>query len=170
MNRALVIALPFQAAVEDIVLVGSNDQIADRQPAFSDPFAGWRLAHGQLDAGADVIFAAAGASGLGAHVAAGERGAFAIGVDDNQNYLHPGVMLTSAIKRIDRAVALSISRAADGEWRGGQLRLGLADGGVDYVIARHNIGLIDASTKAAVEEARAGIIDGAIAIAPIETD
>ena len=58
----------------------------------------------QFDAGADVVFAAAGGSGLGVLQAAADAGKFSIGVDSNQNYLHPGSVLTSMLKRVDVAV------------------------------------------------------------------
>ena len=72
--------------------------------AWKDPTRGGELARSQFDRGADVIYAAAGATGIGVYQTAKDAGKLAIGVDMNQNYLHPGTMLTSMIKRVDVAV------------------------------------------------------------------
>ena len=71
--------------------------------AWNDPTKGAELARSQFDRGADVVFAAAGSTGLGVLQAAADAGKKAIGVDSNQNYLHPGTMLTSMLKRVDIA-------------------------------------------------------------------
>jgi basic membrane lipoprotein Med (substrate-binding protein (PBP1-ABC) superfamily) len=84
--------------------------------AWSDPARGAELARSQLDRGADVIFAAAGASGLGALQAIADAGKLSIGVDSNQNPLHPGSVLTSMVKRVDVAVYKSLMAAHDGTW------------------------------------------------------
>jgi basic membrane protein A len=72
--------------------------------AWNDPVKGAELAKGQKAQGADVIFAAAGGTGLGVLQAAADEGILSIGVDSNQNYLHPGKVLTSMLKRVDVAV------------------------------------------------------------------
>src|SRR5690606_34333676 len=72
--------------------------------AWSDPARGGELAKSQFAKGVDVVFAAAGGSGVGVYQAAKDAGKLAIGVDSNQNHLHPGTMLTSMVKRIDVAV------------------------------------------------------------------
>ena len=73
--------------------------------AWNNPPKGKELAVSQYEAGADVIFAAAGASGLGVFDAAEEKKKFAIGVDANQNWAKPGLILTSMLKRVDEAVS-----------------------------------------------------------------
>ena len=80
--------------------------------AWNDPTRGGELARSQFDRGADVVYAAAGATGLGVLQAAKDRGRLAIGVDSNQNYLYPGTMLTSMVKRVDLAVYESSSSLA----------------------------------------------------------
>ncbi|MFX8797764.1 BMP family ABC transporter substrate-binding protein, partial [Acinetobacter baumannii] len=78
------------------------------------PGKGAELAKSQIDRGADVVYAAAGATGLGVLQAAKDGGKYSIGVDSNQNYLHPGSVLTSMIKRVDNAVYDSFKSAKDG--------------------------------------------------------
>ncbi len=85
--------------------------------AWNDPGRGGELAKGQFDRGVDVIYAAAGATGIGVYQAAKDRGKFAIGVDSNQNHLHPGTMLTSMVKRVDMVAYDSFKHARDGYWR-----------------------------------------------------
>jgi hypothetical protein len=72
--------------------------------AWNDPVKGAELAKGQKAQGADVIYAAAGGTGVGVLQAAADEGILSIGVDSNQNYLHPGAVLTSMLKRVDNAV------------------------------------------------------------------
>ena len=99
--------------------------------AWNDPTRGGELAKGQFDRGVDVIYAAAGGTGIGVLQAAKDRGKLAIGVDSNQNHLHPGTMLTSMVKRVDLAVYDSFKAAMDGKWEAGISVLGLKEGGVD---------------------------------------
>ena len=80
--------------------------------AWNDPTKGGELARSQFDRGADVVYAAAGGTGLGVYQAAKDSGKLAIGVDSNQNYLHPGTMLTSMLKRVDLAVYNAFKTAA----------------------------------------------------------
>src|SRR5438046_1098556 len=79
--------------------------------AWNNPPKGKELAVSQYDAGADVIFAAAGASGLGVFDAAEEKKKFAIGVDSNQDWTKPGLILTSMLKRVDEAIFSIITEA-----------------------------------------------------------
>ena len=71
--------------------------------AWNDPAKGSELAKSQFDRGADVVYAAAGGTGIGVYQAAADEGKLAIGVDSNQNHLQPGTMLTSMLKRVDLA-------------------------------------------------------------------
>jgi len=95
---------------------------------------------------------------------AADGGKYAIGVDSNQNYLHPGVMLTSMLKRVDVAVYEAMKTGASGDWKPGFNVLGLAEGGVDWALDEHNAALITDEMKSAVEAAKASIIAGDIAV------
>jgi basic membrane protein A len=128
--------------------------------AWSDPARGAELARSQLDRGADVIFAAAGASGLGALQAIADAGKLSIGVDSNQNPLHPGSVLTSMVKRVDVAVYKSLMAAHDGTWQAGTQSIGLAEDGIGWALDDNNRALITPEMTAKVEQARADILAG----------
>ncbi len=128
--------------------------------AWNDPIRGGELARGQFSRGADVIYSAAGPTGLGVIHAAKEAGKFAIGVDSNQNHLAPGTVLTSMIKRVDLVVHETMADAMKGEWAAGESVLGLKEGGVDYSVDEHNADLITAEMKAKLEKAREEILAG----------
>ncbi len=132
--------------------------------AWNDPTKGSELARSQFDRGADVVFAAAGGTGIGVYQAAKDNGKYAIGVDSNQNHLHPGTMLTSMLKRVDVAAYNTFSGARDGKWQPGIQVLGLAEGGVDWALDEHNASLITPEMKARVESAKQDIIAGRIAV------
>ncbi len=132
--------------------------------AWNDPARGGELAKGQFDRGVDVIYAAAGATGNGVLQAAKDRGKFGIGVDSNQNHLHPGTMLTSMIKRVDLAAYESFKAAMNDSWQPGISVLGLKEGGVDWALDQHNEKLISPEMKAKVEQAKADIIAGKIKV------
>jgi len=132
--------------------------------AWNDPARGGELAKGQFDRGADVVYAAAGATGIGVYQAAKDRGKLAIGVDSNQNHLHPGTMLTSMVKRVDLAAYESFKAAAGGKWKAGMSVLGLAEGGVDWALDQHNAKLITPEMKTKVEAAKADIISGKLKV------
>ncbi len=128
--------------------------------AWNDPARGAELTKGQFDRGVDVVYAAAGGTGTGVYQAAKDAGKLAIGVDSNQNYLHPGTMLTSMVKRVDVAAYNSFKTAMDGTWQPGFQSLGLAESGVDWALDEHNKGLVSEDMKMAVEKAKADIIAG----------
>ena len=132
--------------------------------AWNDPTKGGELARSQFDRGADVVYAAAGGTGIGVYQAAKDAGKLAIGVDSNQNYIHPGTMLTSMIKRVDVAVYESFKAAQDGTWQGGIQILGLAEDGVGWAVDEHNRSLVSDEMEAAVEQARQDIIAGTIQV------
>ena len=132
--------------------------------AWNDPSRGGELAKGQYDRGADVIFAAAGGTGIGVYQTAKDRGKLAIGVDSNQNYLQPGTMLTSMVKRVDLAAYNSLEAAKAGTWKAGITVLGLKEGGVDWAVDKYNEKLITPAMKAKVEQAKADIIAGKITV------
>lgn len=132
--------------------------------AWNDPGRGAELAKGQFDRGVDVVYAAAGSTGLGILQAAKDRGKLGIGVDSNQNHLHPGNMLTSMLKRVDLAAYDSFEAARNKAWKGGVQVLGLKEGGVDWALDKDNEKLITPQMKTAVEAAKAGIISGQIVV------
>ncbi len=132
--------------------------------AWNNPGRGAELAKAQFDRGSDVVYAAAGGTGVGVLQAAKDNGKYAIGVDSNQNYLHPGTMLTSMLKRVDVAAYNAFTEGKDGTWKAGFKVLGLAEGGVGWALDEHNEGLITAEMKAAVEKAEADIKSGALVV------
>ena len=132
--------------------------------AWNNPPKGKELAVSQYDAGADVIFAAAGASGLGVFDAAEDRKKFAIGVDANQNWTKPGLILTSMLKRVDRAVYSTIEEAKAGKFAGGVKRFGLANQGIDYAVDQYNAKILTEPVKKRADELKAEIIAGKIVV------
>lgn len=132
--------------------------------AWNDPTKGGELARSQFDRGADVVYAAAGGTGLGVYQAAADSGKLAIGVDSNQNHLQPGTMLTSMLKRVDVAAYKAFMDAQSGDFTTGVQVLGLAEGGVDWALDEHNKSLVSGDMKKAVEEAKSAIIDGSIEV------
>jgi basic membrane protein A len=132
--------------------------------AWNDPTRGGELARSQFDRGADVIYAAAGATGLGVLQAAKDKGRLAIGVDSNQNHLQPGAVLTSMVKRVDLAVYESLKTAKDGSWKPGPRSLGVAEGGVGYALDQNNRSLITPEMERRLEQARADIVAGKIKV------
>ncbi|WP_119681029.1 BMP family lipoprotein [Indioceanicola profundi] len=133
--------------------------------AWSDPTRGAELARSQFDRGADVIFAAAGQTGMGVLQAAKDSGKLAIGVDSNQNHLFPGNVLTSMVKRVDTAAYSAFKTAQDGTWKPGVAVLGLKDEGVDWALDENNEPLISDEMKAAVESAKDEIKNGTRTVA-----
>jgi len=125
--------------------------------AWNDPARGAELAKAQFAKGVDVIFAAAGGTGVGVYQAAKDGGKLAIGVDSNQNHLQPGTMLTSMVKRVDVAVYNAFKGT-----KPGVTVLGLKEGGVDYAMDEHNAKLVSADMKKKVDAAKADIIGGKI--------
>ena len=131
--------------------------------AWNDPVKGSELTQAQISQGADVIYAAAGGTGVGVLQSAADAGILSIGVDSNQNHLHPGKVLTSMLKRVDVAVYDAMKAGTDIET--GVFIMGLADDGVGYALDDNNASLISAEMKAAVDSARASIIAGDLKVA-----
>jgi basic membrane protein A and related proteins len=127
--------------------------------AWNDPARGGELAKAQFASGVDVIFAAAGGTGLGVYQAAKDNGKLAIGVDSNQNHIHPGTMLTSMVKRVDVAVYEAFKGV-----KPGTSALGLKEGGVDVALDEHNAKLVSADMKKKVDAAKADIISGKVKV------
>ena len=133
--------------------------------AWNDPARGGELAKAQFAKGVDVVFAAAGGTGIGVYQAAKDAGKLAIGVDSNHNHLQPGTMLTSMLKRVDVAV-MNVSKS----FKSGVTVLGLKEGGVDYALDKNNEKLVTAEMKKKVEAAKADIIAGKIKVADYMAD
>ena len=132
--------------------------------AWNDPVRGAEITNSQIDQGSDVVYAAAGGTGIGVLDAAAKAGKLGIGVDSNQNGLQPGKVLTSMLKRVDVAVYNAFMDAKNGSFNYGFSVLGLKDGGVDYAMDDNNAALVTADMKAAVEKAKADIIAGTITV------
>lgn len=133
--------------------------------AWHNPAKAKELALAQISAKADVIFHAAGASGAGLFDAVEEKfkegaGPYAIGVDSNQNWVKPGKVLTSMLKRVDRAVYETISDLSQGKFSGGLRRFGLKDGGIDYAVDEHNASILTDEIKKKLEARKADIVAG----------
>lgn len=136
--------------------------------AWNDPVRGGEIARAQFAQGSDVVFAAAGGTGLGVLQAAADEGKLSIGVDSNQNYLHPGSVLTSMLKQVDQAVFDAFSAGADMET--GVVVMDLAANGVGYAMDEHNAALVTAEMQTAVEAARAAIIAGELKVHDFTSD
>ncbi|UWQ18689.1 BMP family protein [Jannaschia sp. M317] len=130
--------------------------------AWNDPVKGAELTRSQISQGSDVVFAAAGGTGIGVLQAAADEGILSIGVDSNQNYLHPGKVLTSMVKRVDNAVFDTFSNGTDIE--AGVISMGLDNDGVGYAMDENNADLVSAEMIEAVEAAKASIIAGDVVV------
>jgi basic membrane protein A len=141
------------------------------ETAWNDPGKGRELAASQIGQGADVVFAAAGNSGMGAFDAAEQYGVYVIGCDSNQNWIKPGHVLTSMVKRVDNAVYQIVADRVAGRFRGGIHSYGLADGGIGYAVDAYNRPLLPPDVLRDVEAARQAILRGDIhvtdAMAPV---
>ena len=132
--------------------------------AWNNPGKGKELAKAQLERGADVIFQAAGNSGLGVFDAAEETRTLAIGVDSNQNWVKPGFILTSMIKRVDVSVFNSVKEMVEGQFKGGIHEFGMQTDGIGYALDDYNRHLIPQTVLDEVERAKQDIIAGRIKV------
>ncbi|KAB1455544.1 BMP family ABC transporter substrate-binding protein [Vibrio panuliri] len=132
--------------------------------AFADPAKGSELAKSQFSKGVDVIYAAAGGTGMGVYQAAKDAGKFAIGVDSNQNHLQPGTMLTSMVKKVGVAAYNSWDQAEKGTWTPGVKVLGLKEGAVEWAYDDYNKDLVSAEDRAYLEQIQADIVSGKVAV------
>ncbi len=130
--------------------------------AWNDPVKGAELTRAQISEGADVVYHAAGGTGIGVLQAAADAGILGIGVDANQNYLQPGSVLTSMVKRVDSAVHAAFS---DGpEMETGIVEISFAEGGIAYALDEHNAPLISDEIKAGADSAIEMILAGEIMV------
>ncbi|MGE0614670.1 MAG: BMP family protein [Bacteriovoracia bacterium] len=132
--------------------------------AWNDPPRAKELARAQYKNGAAVIFSAAGASGMGLFDAAEEAKKLAIGVDSNQNYIKPGFILTSMLKRVDVAVFDACQDVKDGKFTGGIKRFGLGNSGIDMAMDQYNKSLITAEELKKLQGFRAAILSGKLQV------
>ncbi len=132
--------------------------------AWNNPGKGKELALAQIGKGADVIFTAAGNSGLGAFDAVEQNNKFVIGVDANQNWVKPGFVLTSMVKRVDTAVYQTIKDRVENAFKGGVHVYGLENDGVAYALDKYNAALIPPAVLGEVEAAKQKIINGQIEV------
>src|SRR6266508_3187965 len=138
--------------------------------AWNNPGKGKEIALAQISKGADVIFTAAGNSGLGAFDAVEQSGKdasgrathFVIGVDSNQNMVKPGFVLTSMVKRVDNAVYDIVKDVVNHRFQGGFHVFGLDTDGVGYVMDSNNQNLVAPEAIQAAEAAKKKIIAGQI--------
>ncbi|MEO3413739.1 BMP family ABC transporter substrate-binding protein [Roseovarius sp. CAU 1744] len=138
--------------------------------AWNDPAKGAELTQSQIDRGADVVYQAAGGTGVGVIQAAADAGKLAIGVDSNQNHMAPGNVLTSMLKRVDVAAYETMKDAMSGEFDTGVRNLGIAEDGVGWALDEHNADLITDDMKAAIDAAAVKIRSGEIVVHDYRSD
>lgn len=151
-----------EAVNPDIEVITNYVGVTDA--AWNNPGKGKELAVAQIGKGADVIFTAAGNSGLGAFDAAEQYDKLVIGVDSNQNWMKPGFVLTSMVKRVDNAVYQIIEDKLNGRFEGGIHVYGLDNEGVGYAMDEYNRHLIPDEVIQEVERAKKDIIEGRIVV------
>ncbi|WP_371226185.1 BMP family lipoprotein [Roseovarius sp. 2305UL8-3] len=149
-----------KAANADAVVI--QNMTGTTPAAWNDPVKGSELTKAQISQGADVVYAAAGGTGVGVLQTAADEGILSIGVDSNQNYLHSGKVLTSMVKRVDNAVYEAMKAGEDLET--GFFVMGLGNGGVGYAMDEHNESLVTADMQAAVDAAAEEIGSGALVV------
>ena len=146
------------------------EYIGDSVGAFVDPTKGEALSQKMYDQGADVIYHAAGQSGLGLFKAAVDANKLAIGVDSDQSLTaspdEQKLILTSMLKRVDTAVYDAIKNVVNDTWVPGFISLGLAEEGVDYAVNEFNDNekLLSSDIQAKLDEFKQQIIDGEITV------
>ena len=142
----------------------SSNFIGVTGDAWNNPPKAKELAVSQYDSGTDIIFAAAGASNGGLFDAAEEKKKLAIGVDSNQDWIKPGFILTSMLKRVDVAVYESIKEASLGKFTSGTQRYGLANQGIDYSVDEFNSKILPEEVRKKANDLKAEIVSGKIKV------
>jgi len=144
----------------EVLLAYAND--------FGDPGKGREMTLAMHEDGADVVFQVAGGTGAGVIEAAAEENFFAIGVDSDQDYLAPGNVLTSMLKRVDVAVYDVIERALNGELEGGTVaQYGLEQGGVGLTEMTYTRHIVPREYMEQVETFRQRILNGELDVVDI---
>ncbi|MEP3026009.1 MAG: BMP family ABC transporter substrate-binding protein [Ascidiaceihabitans sp.] len=139
-----------------------TNMVGTTPSAWNDPIKGSELTLAQISQNADVVFAAAGGTGVGVLQTATDQDILSIGVDSNQNYLHPGQVLTSMVKRVDNAVFSALK--GDGLIAEGINVMGVANGGVGYTLDEFNDAIVSDDMRTALVEAEAAITSGALVV------
>lgn len=157
--------LGYKAGAESMgkVKVHSN-YVGSTSDAWRNPTKGKELALSQISKSADVIFHAAGTSGMGVFDAAEEKKIFAIGVDSNQNWVKPGTVLTSMIKRVDIAVYKAIEDKTSGKYKSGLITMGLAEGGIDFAVDENNRAILSKEVEQKAIATKQKILSGQIKV------
>lgn len=159
-------ALGFQAGIKhqsaSNILI--ENYIGMTGEAWNNPAKAKELALSQYQQGVDIIFVAAGASNAGVFDAAEEKKKLAIGVDSNQNWIKPGFILTSMLKRVDLAVFSTIEDLKNSKFSPGIIKYGLKDKGIDYALDSHNQKLINSKDQQQLEQVKKDIISGKIKV------
>jgi basic membrane protein A len=133
--------------------------------SFTDPAAGKEYTLALVSGGSDINFAVANLTGAGVIDAAKETKTYAIGVDSNQNYMAPGTVLTSMMKRVDVLAYDIIKSVKDGTFKGGaNKQYGLKEGGVEAAMDQFNKGLLSEATIVKMDEFKAKVISGEIVV------
>jgi basic membrane protein A len=135
--------------------------------SFSDPAMGSTLTTNFVTNGADIVFAAAGATGTGAISECQAQGIYAIGVDSDQSPLAPETVITSAMKRVDNAVYDTVESLVDGSLSGGVKTYDISAGGVDIAPTTD---LLPEDVLSAIEEVKAKMISGEIEVPATQAD
>ena len=156
-----------KAANPDVTVI--QNMTGTTPSAWNDPVKGAELTKAQISQGSDVVYAAAGGTGVGVLQAAKDEGIMSIGVDSNQNYLHPGSVLTSMLKRVDNAVNTVFTAGTEG-FTPGITVMSLANDGVGYAMDENNADLVSAEMIAAVEDAKAKILSGELVVHDYTSD
>ncbi len=154
--------------IEGVLSVNPDAEVLQYNAnSFGDVAAGSAAVKNFVTKGADVVYHAAGGTGAGVITGCQENGIYAIGVDADQSYLAPETVITSAMKRVDIA-AQDISKAVkDGTFAGGIVMYDINNGGVDVAPTQD---LLTDDMKAAVEEAKAALMDGSIVVSTTSAD
>ena len=121
--------------------------LTDYVGGFNDPTTARTIANTFYEKGADVIFHASGASGMGLFQAAEEKGFISIGVNLNQNTIAPDYIMASMLKRLDNCAYHAIASVVNDTYTGENQLLGLSDGGVDFTVEGSHISVPDGVLK-----------------------
>ena len=138
--------------------------------AWNDPGRGAELAKAQISQGADIVYAAAGQTGLGVLQATADGGKLSIGVDSNQNGLHPGQVLTSVLKHVDEAIYEGFKTGTAGTFKTGANVLGLKQNGVGLAMDDNNKSLVNADNAAAIDAVTKDIVSGKTVVHDYQAD
>ncbi len=141
-----------------------TNYVGSSTDAWRNPTKGKELALSQYSKKADVIFAAAGASGLGVFDAVEEKNIFGIGVDSNQNWVKPGKILTSMVKKVDGAVFQTIEESSKGGFKAGEFSLGLSENMIDFAVDEHNRKILTPAVEKSALELKKKIMDKKIVV------